>query len=93
MLPLISFEIGRKHKLNLLFKTTRWSEAANGSLVLSGKGSGREANTRGEESERVLYPRSPEARRESFCLTKTYHESSDCAIVVVLRPLREGCPD
>ena len=25
MLPLISFETGRKNKLNLLFKTTRWS--------------------------------------------------------------------
>ena len=34
MPPLISFETGRKHKLNLLFKTTRWSETANGSLVL-----------------------------------------------------------
>src|SRR6267154_3732767 len=34
MPPLISFETGRKHKFNLLFKTTRWSETANGSLVL-----------------------------------------------------------
>jgi hypothetical protein len=28
---------------------------------------GREANTRGEESQRIFYTRSSEARRESFC--------------------------
>jgi hypothetical protein len=37
MLSLISFEIGN-HKLNLLCKTTRGSETANGSLVLSAIG-------------------------------------------------------
>jgi hypothetical protein len=30
MFSLINFETGREHKLNLLFKTTRWSETANG---------------------------------------------------------------
>jgi len=35
MLPLISSRLAGAHKLNLLFKTTRWSETANGSLVLT----------------------------------------------------------
>src|SRR5467141_613912 len=67
MPPLISFETGRKHKLNLLFKTTRWSEAANGSLVLSKIGT----TLRGQHTRRGirkdLHPRSSVARQESFC--------------------------
>src|SRR6266481_9875776 len=67
MPPLISFETGRKHKLNLLFKTTRWSETANGSLVLLKQ----EPRLRGQHTRREirksLYPRSSQARQESFC--------------------------
>src|SRR5216684_981308 len=67
MPPLISFETGRKHKLNLLFKTTRWSETANGSLVLLKQ----EPRLRGQHTRRRirknLYTRSSEARWESFC--------------------------
>jgi len=37
---------------------------------------GREADRRGEQAERIWYPRSSAARRESFALlTKTYHGS------------------
>src|SRR6267142_408803 len=67
MPPLISFETGRKHKLNLLFKTTRWSATANGSLVLLKQ----EPRLRGQHTRRRirkdLHPRSSVARRESFC--------------------------
>jgi len=67
MLPLISFETGRKHKLNLLFKTTRWSETANGSLVLFAIGTRLRGQQTRREIRKDLYPRSSEARRESFC--------------------------
>src|SRR5882762_682094 len=67
MPPLISFETGRKHKLNLLFKTTRWSETANGSLVLYEIGTTAERPTHAAKNQKNLHPRSSEARRESFC--------------------------
>src|SRR5216684_4924532 len=51
MPPLISFETGRKHKPNLLFKTTRWSETANGSLVLIWK---KEPRLRGQHTRREI---------------------------------------
>src|SRR6266436_7539395 len=68
MLPLISFETGRK--------TPTQSSVQDHSLVCDSKwksGSirnrnhGREANTRGEESERTYTRAPPTARRESFC--------------------------
>src|SRR5258707_15474784 len=67
MPPLISFETGRKHKLNLLFKTTRWSETANGSLVLSEIGTTAERPTHAAKKQKEFTPRSSAARRESFC--------------------------
>ena len=77
MLPLISFETGGK--------TPTQSSVQDHSLVCDGKwksGSsgnrnhGREANTRGEESERI-YTRAPPKRvgRAFALLTKTYHGS------------------
>jgi hypothetical protein len=77
MLSLISFKTGRRSQTQSSVKTTRWSETANGSLVLSGIGTtGREANARGEESERI-YTRAPPKRvgRAFALLTKTYHGS------------------
>src|SRR6266478_6262657 len=68
MLPLISFETGRK--------TPTQSSVQDHSLVCDSKwksGSirnrnhGREANTRGEEPEKNLHPRSSQARQESSC--------------------------
>jgi hypothetical protein len=59
MLPLISFETGRKTQTQSSVKTTRGSETANGSLVLSPMGTAAERpNTRGEESEKI-YTRVP----------------------------------
>ena len=56
MLPLISFETGRKHKLNLLFKTTRGSETANGSLVLSEIGTTAEKPTHPAKNQKEFTP-------------------------------------
>src|SRR5258705_10874492 len=56
MPPLISFETGRKHKLNLLFKTTRWSETANGSLVLSEIGTTAEKPTHAAKNQKEFTP-------------------------------------
>jgi hypothetical protein len=56
MLPSISFETGRKHQLNLLFKTTRWSEAANGSLVLSEIGTTAERPTHAAKDQKEFTP-------------------------------------
>ena len=77
MPPLISFETGRKHKLNLLFKTTRWSETANGSLVLSEIGTTAERPTRAAKKPERNYTRAPPERvgRAFALLTKTYHGS------------------
>ena len=57
MLPSISFETGRKHKLNLLFKTTRWSETANGSLVLYEIGTTTERSTHAARNQKELCTR------------------------------------
>src|SRR6267154_4952832 len=56
-----------EHKLNLLFKTTRWSETANGSLVLSERGTTAERPTHAVRNQKNLHPRSSQARQESFC--------------------------
>ena len=56
MLPLISFKTGRKHKLNLLFKTTRWSATANGSLVLSEIGITAERPTHAAKNQKGFTP-------------------------------------
>jgi len=52
-LPLIHFDaqqaidrLAGEHKLNLLFKTTRWSETANGCLVLDRTGTTAERHER-----------------------------------------------
>ena len=65
MLPLISFETGRKTQTQSSGQQKN-AAPANGSLVLS-RNHGREATTRGEEIKTNLHPRSSEARRESFC--------------------------
>jgi hypothetical protein len=77
MLPSISFETGRKHKLNLLFKTTRWSETANGSLVLYEIGTTAERPTHAAKNQKRIYTRAPPKRagRAFALLTKTYHGS------------------
>jgi len=68
MLPLISFETGRSSQTQSsvqdqsLVRDSRWNSGSKGN-----RNHAREANTRGEESERVLYPRSSKARRENFC--------------------------
>src|ERR1700676_1872645 len=65
MLPLISFETGRKTQTQSSGQQ-KSAAPANGSLVLS-RNHGREANTRGEEIKKNLHPRSSGACRESFC--------------------------
>src|ERR1700690_4190278 len=76
MLPLISFETGRSTQIQSSGLPEK-AAPANGSLVLSEyRNHGREANTRGEESERI-YTRAPPKRvgRAFALLTKTYHGS------------------
>src|SRR5271170_1504686 len=76
MLPLISFETGRSTQIQSSGQPEK-AAPANGSLVLSEyRNHGREANTRGEESERI-YTRAPPKRvgRAFALLTKTYHGS------------------
>src|SRR6266478_1400461 len=65
------------HKLNLLFKTTRWSEAANGSLVLYEIGTTAERPTHAAKNQKRIYTRAPPKRagRAFALLTKTYHGS------------------
>src|SRR5258708_35923034 len=77
MPPLISFETGRKHKPNLLFKTTRWSETANGSLVLSEIGTTAARPTHAARNQKEFCTRAPPKRvgRAFALLTKTYHGS------------------
>ncbi len=67
MLPLISFEGAGEHKLNLLYKTTRWSATANGSLVLSEIGTTAESQRTRRRIRRIYTPRSSVARQESLC--------------------------
>jgi hypothetical protein len=74
MLPLISFETGRKTHTQSSGQQ-KSAAPANGSLVLS-RNHGREANTRGEGSKKI-YTRAPPKRvgRAFALLTKTYHGS------------------
>src|SRR5579862_5014101 len=67
MLPSISFETGRKTQTQSSVKTTRGSETANGSLVLSHIGTAAERPTHAAKIRKNLHPRSSAARRESFC--------------------------
>jgi hypothetical protein len=70
-----AFETGRKHKLNLLRSRegcgNKWKSGS-----IWNRNHGREANTRGEELERI-YTRAPPKRvgRAFALLTKTYHGS------------------
>ena len=66
MLPLISFQTGRKTLTPSSVKTTRWSETANGSLVLSRIGTPAESPRTRRRIRKNLHPRSSAARRESF---------------------------
>src|SRR6204780_2243652 len=71
MLPLISFETGRKTQTQSSVKTTRWSETANGSLVLSRIGTAAEKpHTRSEESKRITPALLPSASGELCPLDK-----------------------
>jgi hypothetical protein len=74
MLPLISFETGRRTQTQSSGQPGK-TAPANGSLaLLRNRSHGREANTRSEGIKKKLHPRSSEARQEDFCLlTKTYH--------------------
>src|SRR5579862_7988269 len=67
MLPSISFQTGRKTQTQSSVKTTRGSETANGSLVLSHPGTAAERPTHAAKIKKNLHPRSSAARRESFC--------------------------
>jgi hypothetical protein len=62
MLPLISFETGRRAQTQSSVQATRWSETANGSLVLYGIGTTAERPTRGEESTKIFHTRAPPKR-------------------------------
>jgi hypothetical protein len=89
MLPLISFETGRKTPTQSSGQPGK-AAPANGSLVLFKIGTtGREANTRGGESERI-YTRAPPKRvgRAFALLTKTYHGSRIIGQVQSGRPWR-----
>ena len=67
MLPLISFETGRRTQTQSSEQPAK-AETANGSLVLSQiETTAKEANTRGEEPEKNYTRAPPEARRESSC--------------------------
>jgi len=72
MLPL---RLAGEYKLNLLFKTTRWSETANGSLVLSEIGTTAKRPTHAARDQKGFVPallRSAPGELLPF-LTKTYH--------------------
>jgi hypothetical protein len=56
MLPLISFETGRKTLTQSSVKTTRWSETANGSLVLSEIGTTAERPTHAAKNQKGYTP-------------------------------------
>ncbi len=45
-----------EHQRNLLFKTARWSETANGSLVLSGIGTTAERPTHAAKNQKGFVP-------------------------------------
>jgi len=77
MLQLISFETGRKNTNSIfcedhsLVRDSQWKSGS-----ISNRNHGREAHTRGEESEKI-YTRAPPKRvgRAFALLTKTYHGS------------------
>jgi hypothetical protein len=74
MLPLISFETGRKHKLNLL--GSRKALRQQMEVWFYFRNHGREANTRGDEIRKNLHRAPPERVGRAFALlTKTYHGS------------------
>src|ERR1700684_413632 len=77
MPPSISFETGRKTQTQSSVKTTRGSETANGSLVLSRIGTTAERPTHTRRRIRKNYTRAPPKRvgRAFALLTKTYHGS------------------
>src|ERR1700746_3896946 len=56
MLPLISFETGRRTPTPSSVKTTRWSETANGSLVLSRIGATAERPTHAAKNQKEFTP-------------------------------------
>src|SRR6266403_4545763 len=68
MLPLISFETGRRSPTqssvqdHSLVCASKWKSGS-----IRNRNHGREAHTRGEESERTYTRAPPTARRESFC--------------------------
>ena len=66
MLPLISFETGRKTLTQSSGQrkccASKWKSGS-----ISNRNHGREANTRGEESEKIYTGAPLEARRESLC--------------------------
>ena len=66
MLPLISFETGRKTQTQSSEQLQK-AASANGSLVLSRIGTAAEKPTHAAKNPKELHPRSSVARRESFC--------------------------
>src|SRR5882724_7163767 len=83
MLPLISFETGRKTPTQSSGRqkgcASKWKSGS-----IRNRNHGREANTRGEESERTYTRAPPTARRESFCpLDKDLSWKSDYRTLAV----------
>src|SRR6266852_6265221 len=77
MLPLISFGTGRKTQTqssvqdHSRVRDSKWKSGSIGN-----RNHGREANTRGEESERICTRAPPKRAGRAFALlTKTYHGS------------------
>ena len=66
MLSSISFETGRRSQTQSSVKTTRWSETANGSLVLSEIETTAERPTHAAKNRTVLHLRSSRARQEGL---------------------------
>jgi hypothetical protein len=74
MLPLVSFETGRRTQTQSWWATGN-DAPANGSLVLSQIGTAAERPTHAEKNQKEFTPRAPPKRvRGAFAhLTKTYH--------------------
>ena len=66
MLPLISFETGRKTQTQSSGRLEGLRQQME-VWFYGNRNHGCEANTRGEKSRKNLHPRSSVARRESFC--------------------------
>ena len=76
MLPLISFETGRKTQTQSSGRPKKLCQQMEVWFYLLRRNHGREANTRGEETERIYTHAPPErVRRAVALLTKTYHGS------------------